>query len=95
MKRRAICNTHSDLSDLIDDITELKLLTSDKDKLILIIGQMRKLIREAMESGQAMEDRLKEYKLAIEGLGFIRDKDNGLKEEIDSLKQKVFELENL
>jgi len=94
-KRRAICNVHSDIDDLIDDLLELNPLSLDVNKVNEIAIKMRVLIFEAMESGQVMEDRLKKYREAIEGLGFIRDKDNKLKEEIEQLKAKVFELENL
>jgi hypothetical protein len=100
-KRRAICNVHFEIDDLIHDIRQLKpILSYDtlKDyetKLNEILVKMKILVIEATEAGQAMEDRLKEYRLAIEDLGFARDKDNKLKDEIANLKQRLFELENL
>jgi hypothetical protein len=93
--KKSICNLHSELEDLIDDILELKILSEDKMYLIHILGKMRALLKEAMEAGQRMEDRLSAYRLMIEDLGFIRDKDHKLKDELANLKEKIFELENL
>ena len=93
--KKSICNLHSELDDLIEDILELKILSEDKMYLIHILGKMRALLKEAMEAGQRMEDRLNAYRLMIEDLGFIRDKDHKIKDEIANLKERIFELENL
>jgi len=99
-KRRLICNIHYEIDDLIYDIGQLKPLSYDtlKDyetKLNEILIKMRGLIIEATACGQAMEDRLSAYRLAIEDLGFCRDKEHKIKDEIADLKQRLFELENL
>jgi hypothetical protein len=96
-KRRSICNVHSEIDDLVDDISDIgrNLLSCDKEKLITIIKKMRILIKEATAAGQAMEFRLFAYRGAITKLGFIRDKDGKLGDELALLKARVFELENL
>ena len=94
-KKQSICSLHSQLDDYISDIGNLSLVFNDRKALVAILEQMRALVAEAMESGQKMEDRLTAYRLMIEDLGFIRDKDHKLKDEIANLKERVFELENL
>jgi len=44
------------------------------DYLIDKMNDIHKLAREALDNGQNMEDRLYEYKTAIEELGFQRVK---------------------
>jgi len=95
MKKQSICTTHRQIDDLIDDLAELKVIFNDKEALVDILTKMRVLLLQAMESGQKMEDRLTAYRLMIEDLGFIRDKDHKLKDEIADLKQRLFDLENL
>jgi len=95
MNKQSICSLHSQLDDLIDDIGDLKVIFNDKEALVDLLTKMRVLLLQAMKSGQKMEDRLSEYRKAIEGLGYCRDKGNKLKEELETLKQRLFELENL
>jgi hypothetical protein len=94
-KRRAICNTNAEIDDLIDDLLEINLLPNDKITVKKIAIKMRKLVKEAKEAGQAMEFRLFAYRGAIEKLGYIRDKDGKLADELAQLRSRVFELENL
>jgi hypothetical protein len=93
--RKAICSVHREIDDLLDDLGNLSLVFNDRKALVAILEQMRALVAEAMESGQKMEDRLTAYRLMIEDLGFIRDKDHKIKDEIANLKERIFELENL
>lgn len=95
MTKQSICTTHRQIDDLIDDIGELKVIFNDKEALVDILTKMRVLLLQAMESGQKMEDRLTRYRLAIEDLGFFRDNNGELMKELNSLRAKVFELENL
>jgi hypothetical protein len=95
MKKQSICSLHRQLDDYISDIGNLSLVFNDKKVLVYILGKMRVLLCQAMESGQKMEDRLSAYRLAIENLGFCRDKEHKLKVEIANLKQRLFELENI
>lgn len=110
-KKRAICNIHDDIDNLIDDLYRLKLTDYvSRDKLESreendfeydmdrLLSQMKDLIKEAIDRGQAMEDRLISYKTTIESLGFKRDKNNKIRDmedEIDDLKAKIVELNNL
>lgn len=43
------------------------------DDLKYILMDIKDLAEDAKECGQSMEDRLKDYRDAIEGLGFIRE----------------------
>jgi hypothetical protein len=105
-QKRAICNIHDDILSLCDDLYKIKIQDYHKyeDGIInhadfeydmdRLISQIISLTKDAKERGCAMEERLTEYRSAIEILGFIRDKDNKLKNEIDRMKEKIFELEN-
>jgi hypothetical protein len=95
MKKQSICSLHSQLDDYISDIEELSLVFDDKKALVDLLAKMRVLLLQAMESGQKMEDRLTAYRLAIEDLGFFRDHNGELMKELNALRVKVFELENL
>lgn len=95
MNKQSICTTHRQIDDLIDDLGELKVIFNDKEALVALITKMRVLLLQAMESGQKMEDRLTAYRLAIEDLGFFRDHNGELMKELNALRVKVFELENL
>lgn len=95
MIKRSICSLHSKLEDLITDIGELSLVFEDKKALVAILKQMRELMAEANINAQAMENRLKLYRQAIESLGYIRDKDNKLLEQLKIKEITLFELENL
>ena len=95
MNKLSICTTHRQIDDLIDDIGDLKVIFNDKEALVDLLTKMRALLLQAMESGQKMEDRLTAYRLMIEDLGFIRDKDHKIKDELANLKERIFELENL
>ena len=95
MNKQSICSLHTQLDDYISDIEELSLVFDDKKALVDLLTQMRVLLASATESGQKMEDRLTAYRLMIEDLGFIRDKDHKIKDEIANLKERIFELENL
>ena len=94
MNRQSICSLHKQIDDLIDDIGDLKVIFNDKEALVDLLTKMRVLLLQACDSGQKMEDRLSAYRLAIEDLGFCRDKEHKLKDEIANLKQRLFELES-
>lgn len=85
MSKRNICDVHDDIikecGSIIKDINNTRSSDSAEDlynTLDNIRWQLDSYIisyaEEAMEYGQSMEDRLKEYRDAIEGLGFIRSK---------------------
>lgn len=83
MSKRAICNVHDDILDIIKQrMTRLKYskdntteeLVDMIDDLLWYIDDIRTLTEEAIECGQSMENRLKKYREAIENLGFRRDK---------------------
>jgi len=58
--------------DRADDVDELRSIIRDAIREAEIAYD---LVEEAYERGNAMEDRLYEYRKAIEELGFVRKKD--------------------
>ena len=74
-KNRPICFKHDDVLDLCDDIS--KLLDNnkiDKKKISSKLKEIMQVTLLAKTDGQSMENRLSEYRDAIERLGFKRDK---------------------
>ena len=91
MANPTICSRHDDIIKLAKEIEshqyerfrntdDAEALLTDIENLLWNIGHMAaEIISEtklAKESGQNMEDRLCEYKSAIEDLGFKRIKDS-------------------
>ena len=74
-----ICDTHKKIKNMA---SSLKLLRNSEDQSIdevflkveEIANRILELTEEATLSGQSMEDRLLQYRGAIEGLGFQRIK---------------------
>jgi len=89
-KRQSICGTHNDIGEVLNRINLkadkiMSLLDGVEDQLAIKARELANdidsecrnaigLVKEALESGQAMEQRLHEYKDTIEGLGFKRVK---------------------
>lgn len=84
--KRAICSVHDDIikecNSLIKDIDRCGVNDSSDDlynTLDNIRWQLDNYIisyaEEAKEYGQTMENRLRNYKDTIEGLGFVRNKE--------------------
>jgi len=83
MSKRAICNVHDDIvkecNDIIKKINKCRTDDSPED-LYDVLDDIRwqldnyiiSYAEEAKEYGQAMENRLKDYRSSIEDLGFIR-----------------------
>ena len=74
-----ICNYHHYIKERANDILKIKDRTYDKVEDLLwevqnIADDIYNSVNMALEAGQSMENRLKEYRDAIEGLGFRRDK---------------------
>jgi hypothetical protein len=72
-----ICIRHDHVMELCDDALKVlkgnaKLTLEDKKILRDQIREIKLHIRSAKISGQSMEDRLREYRYAIEELGFER-----------------------
>jgi len=90
MANPTICSRHDDIIKLAADIKshqyesfknteDAEALLTEIENLLYDIGYIANEIiseaKQAKESGQNMEDRLCEYKVAIEDLGFKRIKD--------------------
>lgn len=76
-----ICHIHSFIQDecvlIIEEIQELQLNNTVKQEIIeQRIAKILYMCQIAEEQGQKMENRLKEYRNAIESLGFKRVKNN-------------------
>ena len=73
-----ICDTHKKIKNMANS---LKLLRNSEDQSIdgilskveEIANRVLELTKEATLSGQSMEDRLIQYRKAIESLGFQRN----------------------
>lgn len=74
-----ICVYHSKIKDLAWKIGKIKVSQYDEVKDLLdevqdIASDIYSLVDRALDAGQSMENRLKEYKESIEELGFTRNK---------------------
>lgn len=74
-----ICAYHSKIKDLAWKIEKIKVSQYDEVKDLLdevqdIASDIYSLADRALDAGQSMENRLKEYKESIEELGFTRNK---------------------
>lgn len=74
-----ICHNHEDIQELCKDI-RLKLNSNEGipfnsfefEKIIKLIEIIEDRAKQAKYQGQVMEDRLKDYRKAIEKLGYAR-----------------------
>ncbi len=74
-----ICDYHREIMKLTDKINRLKEINYGEVKDVLwdvqsIADDIYRLADKALEAGQSMEYRLKDYRDTIEGLGFVRQK---------------------
>ena len=77
MSKEFICETHRQIEKCAKDMSKIKddkynnvqdLLNDVKD----VAETIKNLARHAMKSGQRMEKRMRDYRRAIEKLGFTR-----------------------
>lgn len=75
---KTICDRHTNILDITEDCGRMKFSEEYAEEnfnyLIDKMDDIHKLAREALDDGQNMEDRLDEYRTAIEELGFQRVK---------------------
>ena len=71
--KRKICFAHDEIIKLASDL-QIELEGDVAKKIIQKLKKIEAVAEEAKEYGQSMEDRLSEYREAIEGLGFYRRK---------------------
>jgi hypothetical protein len=77
MSRRNICDYHDDIIKTALEIEKIKENQYETVEEVLyevqhLAWDIRSWAEEAKEAGQSMENRLSEYRDAIEGLGFER-----------------------
>ena len=74
-RKRLICTVHDEIWQTADEILELDLKDSnDRRKLKRLAKRIQNDASEAKIYGQSMENRLSDYKDAVENLGFKRKK---------------------
>ena len=71
--KRNICSVHYEIKELAEDIEEEFKQFMSKKALKQIL-KIQVLADEALEYGQSMENRLQEYRNAVDNLGFVRKK---------------------
>ena len=72
--KRLICYVHDEIIEVVDELScELQERGIPK-KILKKLGKIASLATEARGYGQSMENRMGEYRDAIEGLGFSRKK---------------------
>ena len=75
---KTICDRHTNILDIAEDCCRMKFseeyARESFNYLIDKMDDIHRLAREALDDGQNMEDRLDEYRTAIESLGFERVK---------------------
>jgi len=81
-EKELICSTHDRIKYLAASLYSVEFESTAVKDLREVFTEVRKTAREieklaqvARERGQAMENRLQEYRNAIEGLGFERVKE--------------------
>jgi len=90
---KIICNIHAQIGTLTQQLFKLDYNnTTLKSEIDEIATELLRLIDLATDAGQSMEDRLKEYRNAIEKLGFKRNKNGILDYQVKQLKDKIAEL---
>ena len=76
--KRTICSVHDEIYDFAYDIEalidDLDILKKHKTPILSKLKKIKSDAKEAKEYGQRMEDRMSEYRYAIEELGFVRKK---------------------
>lgn len=80
--RELICTTHGYIDEILDNLLEIDITAvAVKDMRELQrsirkqLKEAKRYVAEALDAGQAMENRLSEYREAIEQLGFERVSD--------------------
>ena len=69
-EKRNICSVHYEIKEIADDLEEeFKQFVSKK--ALKKIKEIQRLSNEALDYGQSMENRLKEYRDGIESMGFL------------------------
>jgi uncharacterized coiled-coil DUF342 family protein len=65
-RHKTLCNNHNELIFQLKQIKKRRQITSEE------INELMDLIRFCKKQGQVMENRMRDYRSAIEGLGFKR-----------------------
>ena len=77
-KNKTICDFHTNILDIAEECLNMKFdENSARETFNYLLNKMNDiywLSEMALTAGQNMEDRLYEYREAIEGLGFTRNK---------------------
>ena len=73
-RKRLICTVHDEIFQCAEELRYLDYSKSVKTQVARIAKRIQKDAMEAKEYGQSMENRLDEYKVAIEDIGFKRKK---------------------
>jgi len=95
MDKKIICNIHAQIGTLVQKLYGLQYgdnIEQLRSEIETIANEMLRLIDQATDAGQSMEDRLKDYRNAIENLGFKRNKNGIIDYQIKHLKDKIAEL---
>ena len=75
---KTICDRHTNILEIAEECVRMKFheesAEEDFNYFINKMDDIHRLAREALDDGQNMEDRLDEYRTAIESLGFQRIK---------------------
>ena len=75
---KTICDRHTNILNIAEECCRMKFSEESAQEsfnyLIDKMDDIHRLAREALDDGQNMEDRLDEYRSAIEALGFERIK---------------------
>lgn len=81
-KNKTICDYNTNILNIVEDC---KSTSIDENNFLEVfnflidkIDDIEKLAEQSLTAGQNMEDRLYEYRQAIEELGFIRNKKGDL-----------------
>lgn len=75
--KRNICEVHDELVEVaiaaVEEAAEIQTPGRLRQKVRSLASKVKKLAKEAKKYGQSMENRMSEYREAIEALGFTRD----------------------
>ena len=97
MDTKIICNIHNQIIQLAESISKISIYRYDdrgdlKGEIDDMIFKIIELTNKALDCGQKMEDRLRDYRETIESLGFKRDKKGVIDKQIKHLKDKIGQL---
>jgi len=76
--KRYICSIHDEIGEIARDL-EIELSEILADGIIDKLQRIQHLVEEAKVAGQAMEDKLREYKVSVELIGLKKNQDKDKK----------------